>query len=662
MNTDRSQPPMNRPIRWLILAALAATGYIAGARLPLAEHRSDRPSTAGAAAPETSPTPGASRSDGPRRDPRTGATFAESRDRLKELSQAPKTSLFLPDKERLGKDQLELARLFALASREEMLEFLAGTDFSKCDPFVPSLAYARLAELSLEEAVSIWSDQFRRTGKTAGIDGLVETWAKQDPAAAERWVDGLGDPTTRSFALFALLKGAVETDPDLVERRLTEVGGLHEPNILVNLLAWKLAPSRFSSLADRVLAARWDFWGGQDHLGALLEVWGKRDGTSMMAWLTSQAPGRLHDHVLVRVAESRAKADPAAFVRDIGPSLAGNEALAGMAGTAWLSWLQSDDDPDGAVDWFRTHGAALKPGEETGWYAPSWTEASARSALERLSQLPDGEGKQQFTLIVLRGLSSVDPRAALDEGKHLLPPGDMADEFIAHALWNLSSEGDPGEAMDWALRNLESESGQLNAVQSIMDVWARRHPLAALDRAGQLPVPLNSFAYRSIARRLAQSAPDQLLRHLKSAPDPTGQASLAREAFRTLGEKRGGEAYLAEALGLPDETLRTQAVEALFDGWSGTNAETAAAALQTLAPGPLRDAAIAQFARRVESIDREAAFAWSLEIEDPSKRRKTLFDRAKRWFQADREAATRWIETSTKLSDEWREELLKAER
>lgn len=486
----------------------------------------------------------------------------------------------------------------------------------------------------------------------------MEVWAKQDPAAAERWVDGIDDPTTRRIALVALLKGAVETAPDLVERRLTEIDGIHEPNLLVNLLAWKLDPTRFPSLADRLLSWRRTTWGAQDQIDSLLGIWGQRDGPAMMAWLTGQAPGRLHDHVLLNVAESRAKADPAAFVREIGPSLADNETLAEMAGQAWLRWLQTGDDPDGAMDWFQTHGEHLTG--DSSWYWSEWTEESAGRALAHLSGLPDGTQKQQFIQRVLRGLSSTDAKVALDHGKSLLPPGEETDLFFVDTLSSLAW-GDPAGALDWALRNLEAGGAQRAAVQSVMGNWAMTNPLAAMERARSLPAPLQASVDTGIVHHWVQSAPDQVLGYLKGRPglEADALAHLARGAFRNLGSKRGGEAYLAEALALPGDALRSQAVRGLFNGWSSANAETAATALQTFAPGPLRDIAIEEFARQVGGVDREAAFAWSFEIGDPAKRRTTVLDQGRRWLNADREAATRWIETSATLPEAWKAELLK---
>jgi len=65
------------------------------------------------------------------------------------------------------------------------------------------------------------------------------------------------------------------------------------------------------------------------------------------------------------------------------------------------------------------------------------------------------------------------------------------------------------------------------------------------------------------------------------------------------------------------------------------------------------------FTNQVSRVDPEAAFAWSLEIEAPEKRRTFTLQNGKQWLKTDRAAATRWIEASTKLPADWRAELLK---
>jgi hypothetical protein len=374
----------------------------------------------------------------------------------------------------------------------------------------------------------------------------------------------------------------------------------------------------------------------------------------MMAWLTKQPPGRLHDHILILVAESRAKEDPAAFAREIGPLLADNPGLTEMAGQAWLEWLKSGDHPDAAMAWFQVHGESI---ESDAWHWGEWTEESAGRVLDHLAELPNETQKGKFMLRVVRGLASANPQEALEKGRDLLPPGRETDRFFADALSSLAWR-DPAGSLEWALENLNDGPRRAGAIRSVMDSWTHVNPLAAMERARTIPETLKPEVYRTIARVWTNATPDQALQHLKSSPDPEIQNYLAQATFSNLGANRGGEAYLPEALDLPTDELKAEAVKGLFQGWSGSNAETAAAALQTFEPGPLRDIAIGEFVRKVEKVDAEAAFAWTLEIGEADARQGAVLGQGKRWLNADRVVATRWIEANESIPIEWKTELL----
>lgn len=651
---------MKRLPTLLVYTVLAALGYAAGSRVPRDSHAARSAPATTESGTGTASRPGETRLKTP-----SEPTFAESRERLRELAGQTNvfwSASFLLEGKRPGQAQLEIERLFARATREELLAFFVEEDLTETAPSLLSAAYARLAALSPEEAAAVWSDEFRRTGKGPGLDGLVRSWAGQDVAAAERWVDGLSDPNLRGQALAALLDGALETSPDLVERRLTELGGgdqgIFQSVDLAARLAWRLDPQRFESLAGRFLSEKRGRWEYQNELVALLEVWGERDGTAMMAWLLRQPPGSLKDHVIPRIVEARAKTDPAAFVREITPNLADSEPLSEMAGQAWLKWLEKGDDDEGAMAWFRTHGETLKLSQRIRWDSGNWTAEKTAKILPLLAELPDDDFRTQTVRSILSRLSQTDPKSALAHGRDLLPPGQETDYFVASTLENLARTGDPGEALDWAMGNLQAGQGQSDAVRFVMTAWAESAPLAAVERARALPDKLRDDAYSGIAYRWVEKAPEQVLKYLKSAPDPGSVSSLAHHAFWSFGS-RGGEAYLGHALALPNEAMRSKAVEGLFGGWARANLESSALALDRLESGPLRDVAIATFASTARWTDREAAVTWSLEIADPAKRRQAAMQQSRYWLNADREAATRWIETSAKLPEEWKAELLK---
>jgi hypothetical protein len=653
---------MRALLKPFLYPALAVIGYFAGTRFPWDSLKAQRDSANRGDFASSSNEAAPAKGDGIRRDPRTGASFAESRERLRDLAQQARnvgTAAYLIGVERFGSAQLEIERIFSLATKEEMLAYFAVEDLSKTETVLLSAAYARLATLSPTEAVAIWSDHFRRTGKGPGVDGLVRGWADQDAAAAEQWIDQLSDAKIRDGALIALLDSVVESSPDLVERRIMEVKDVFHSIHLVSRLGWELDMAKFVPLADRFLSERHGEREYQDQLVYLLEVWGERDGASMMAWLTSQPPGKFQDHVITRVAQARAKADPAAFAREIGPSLAGNKSVAAMAGEAWLTWLEKGDDDEGAMIWFATHGKHI-PFEKVGhWRSGTLTAEKAGRILPLLSELPDSEQRTQLTRSILGILSHTDPKSALVYSQDLLPPGQESDDLIANTLSQLARNGDPAGALVWALENLKAGRGKNDAVRFVMTAWAEVSPLAAVQQAGSLPEDLREKAYDGIAYRWAEKAPDQLVKFLSEAPANESTGSLARNGFWSLGFHKGGEPYLAAALALPNEAMRTKAIGGLFGGWARANLETSGAALAQLETGPSRDAAISEFVSQAASTDREAALTWSLDITEPKKRREVTMQQSRYWLNADREKAVKWIEANETLPEEWRVELLK---
>jgi len=641
----------------LLILALASLGYAAGLRMGPGNEtlrpRSDGSGESGATRPS-------------RTVEAAQATFAGMQPRLRELAAkrpAGSDPRLFTGGVRPGQYELELESIFALATRDELIDWFANEASEEAEAATLTAAYSRLATLSLEEAVEIWADRFRRSGKHEGVEGLVRAWAAADPSGAEAWVLRLDDPQARNAALFALLYALAETSPDFVERHLFEFEIEDERRDLFRSihLATRLARNAplqgLSRLADRVLEERQGRWESQNQLSALLEVWGERDGPAMMRWLLDQAPGSIRSHVIPRAVEARAKADPAAFLREIGPSLHENEALGGIAGQAWLKWLATDKAEEALV-WFAGHGERLGINEEWVWIDHSWSSEQLNRALSGLARIPEGEIKTEASRAILQHLSWTDPKSMLSWAGEL-PPGHDTDGLIASTLSNLARSGDPAGALDWALANLGAGQGKNDAVRFVMSSWAETNPVAAAEEAGNLPERLRAEAHRGIAYAWAARSPEQVLDYLAKAPDPTAVSSLASHAFWGIGHDLGGERYLPRALALPDEAMRLQAVEGLFGGWSRANLETSAEALEGLERGPLRDAAVAAFVSNASRTDREAALVWALDIGEAAKRREVAMQQARYWLNADRAAATRWIEASETLPEEWKAELLK---
>lgn len=643
--------------RSVLFLLLAGVGYLIGLRIA--------PFSEGVAAPTQSSVltnPDVSKPATPNE-----ADFSERLPRLRELTSQSWNLRSQIEGRRPGQDLLELEAIFARATREDLIAWFAEDGTAEVGTAALEAAYARLASLSRDEAIGIWTDQFRRTKKIDGVSGLVRAWAGMDPTGAEAWMMLLSDTKARNAARFALLDTVLETSPDLVERHLVEHGltvgnfQLFESTALVSRLAKVVPPEKLVILADRFLAENRGNWEYQNQLTALLKVWGERDTPAMMAWLLAQPPGQFQDHLVPQLVQELTEKDPAAFLTQIGPSLAGNETMAKMAGQAWVKWLAKDSGSE-AMRWFQTHGASVKLDENMLWRDRSWSSEDTQRVLALLTDLPDGENKKVLSKAVLNQLSQTDPKTALGYASSTLPGGHDTDLFIANTLSRLAQNGDPSGALAWAVENLKEGQGKNDAVRFVMSSWAYANPLEAAEQAQSLPEKLRAEAYSGLAHEWAERAPEQLLDYLEKTSDPTSAAPLARNAFWKMGYDHGGENFIAKALALPNETMRKQAIEGLFGGWSQANLESSAKALDTMERGELRDLAVVQFVENARWADREAAITWAFEVSDAAKQRATVLDQGRRWLNADRETATKWIQSSETLPEEWRAELLKAKK
>jgi hypothetical protein len=541
-----------------------------------------------------------------------------------------------------------------------LLAFFSEHDPAELGEDPLSAAYFRFGQIDPEKALSIWSDEFHRSGKGTGIDGLVKSWAGRDAHAAERWVDALPVGKIQEEALASLLVGALDTSPDLVERRIVEVDSSTSASFLANELAKRADPDQLSSLADRFLAEKREFWQYQNQLYALMVEWSERDGAAMMSWLAAQPEGEIHDNVVTRITETRVAADPAAFAREIGPFLASSPAMGEMAGIAVLRWLDLASDDDEALAWLAEYGTNLKLPMQTHLESPrsrSWNANDMGRVLSAISA--HIETNTRFKRTLLDRLAVNDPSSALALGKQHLPAGSVTDGFLADMIKRMAHRENPEGALELALQHLNEGEAKTNAVESILSGIAEENPAAALDRAATLPASMREEIAWKLAGKWAQHSPEEVIEYLGKTRDPAIQASIAKAAFWRLGNRGGSEADLTQALGLPDETVKAEAVGALFRGWTEVNLESSGAALNALEPGPLRDIAITEFVRNASRTDRNAALAWSLEIVDPQKRREVTLGQGRDWLSSNREAATRWIESSEDLPAEWKAELLK---
>jgi len=106
----------------------------------------------------------------------------------------------------------------------------------------------------------------------------------------------------------------------------------------------------------------------------------------------------------------------------------------------------------------------------------------------------------------------------------------------------------------------------------------------------------------------------------------------------------------------PEGRLRDTAVQNLVQIWS-EQANKPTEWLDSLEDGPVRDAGIATYARKLAPWSPEIALTWAAKISNPQSQAHEIEALAQHWFALDRKAAGAWIETAA-LPEELKKILL----
>ena len=100
-----------------------------------------------------------------------------------------------------------------------------------------------------------------------------------------------------------------------------------------------------------------------------------------------------------------------------------------------------------------------------------------------------------------------------------------------------------------------------------------------------------------------------------------------------------------------DPAVRERAIAGVAEGWASHGAADAAKWIETIPAGSLRDAAIGGFANSAFFNDPDAAVTWIHTISDPDRQMSELQKAWQSWHNFQDEAAERWRDQATGLSD-----------
>lgn len=567
-----------------------------------------------------------------------------------------------------GRLLLRAESILARAEKEEVLGLLADWDMDSAIPLLPGVVFQRLAQFSPEEAAAVWLDMQKPGAKMGGFDGIIRVWLKEDPDALEAWVDSITDEKARAAAGQALILPLADVDPQKAMARLEDIDDANQKRHLGTLVASaigaKTAVEELPAVADEFLQKKDGGWEHQNQLQGVISSWAARDLDGAIDWLTSQEPGALKDHIVSNSLNREINKDPQAFAERLSGKLEEGSPFAKLGGQLFRQWIQDPDEIDNALAWFQENGKYLEAGQPYYNYrTTSIGEEDVIPMLEKISGLPDYPVKANVMQGLLWQLQQNHPEKTLEFAIENLPAGGENDSSIANMINNWAQKStDPAEAIQWAMDNMNPGGSREMAVRFGISAWARTDPEAAMDHVMQLPEAERKDALWGIAHEWPKKDGEGALRFIREANDAEQISSFTNSAFYEFVSVRGGERTLEAAMKMPQGKKRQDAVEGAIRGWTYKDAGAAAAALEELERGFLRDTAIGAFSSTVTRTDPRAGFAWALQIENESQRRRRALSAGRNWLSSDRKNAREWIESSQSVPADIREELLKAKK
>jgi hypothetical protein len=287
---------------------------------------------------------------------------------------------------------------------------------------------------------------------------------------------------------------------------------------------------------------------------------------------------------------------------------------------------QVGSDPDVVLGWLQ----ALPDGEDRATLEASYVSAVAwagksRQAREFALAMPEGPARQHAIADVTAALFRRDPDAAKAFIVNL-PAADWRDPSIFQNVFDVWLGRDPEGATAGLLKRFPKDapsgSEEQQAYERMFFMWSARHPREASEFFLKLP--------EAVGAKLLDK-------------------SIATYAYQEP------EAAADWAAALPPGATRDRALAEVATMWTRRGVTSVTNWLQQLPEDSGRSAAIESFANVVVSTSPDDALAWLRAIPGENDRMQRL---QRVWGQwTDRDAARRWLETSTELTDSERNAL-----
>ncbi|BDS08055.1 hypothetical protein NT6N_30950 [Oceaniferula spumae] len=220
-----------------------------------------------------------------------------------------------------------------------------------------------------------------------------------------------------------------------------------------------------------------------------------------------------------------------------------------------------------------------------------------------------------------------------------------------------AAKDDPSEAAAM-LSSITDADAKKDAQDSIAREWGKKNWNEAKAWIATLPADQQADATARAIRGLADSDPKAAAANVTSLPEGEARndamASIAREWGNT--DPVGAAKWLMES---GNTEAQEEGIGRVVSSWVGQDAEAAYAFVNEQPAGEVRDEAVTSYVRSNMGGDVQQNLKLAESITDDGDRARTVGMTAVVWARTDKEAATKYIQSTPALSDEARERVMR---
>lgn len=428
-------------------------------------------------------------------------------------------------------------------------------------------------------------------------------------------------------------------------------------------------------------------------LSILMNRWLELDSKAAAAWARAHPRFARFDEI-----EALVRADPEAAIRD---ALAAPRSNRSVEMLDQAIFQLAGDDYRARIAKLKTFPASELRSQVLQHMLYWWAETEPAAAYAALGELAAGPAREKARAGILRSWATSDPAGALREMSAVIPTleaGVLGSDLVTRVA-ELAGKKDRRLVLDW-LGGLPVEFRMAPAIAAAAD-WAKTEPTAALDWclengvdvARGRRVGLGSWSAGVLGEALAAD-PSKVLSWLGALPAGANHDTLMERAlwdslWRVPNEQRfEKEAVSMRLFGqLSEEAQLNSAsefgkargkMESFTDlnAWAQTfspgpvradavagavassferGAAGADALIDSVSPGPDRDAALRGLVNAMSSTAPANAASRALGIGDSNLRRETLGAVVSGWLKDDPEASRAWLAKDALIPAVWKE-------